>query len=602
MELSDKQKEVLAADGHLIVTGGPGSGKTTAAILKSAQIAKGLRPGEGVLFLSFARATVSRVLEAIEYEQSIPRQLRRLIEVETYHSFFWRILRTHGYLVGLPRRLSVLTPSDEAVALSEVRAGYPGNKLTDEQKSARAAATAAERSRLATAEGRVCFDLYAEYAGDLLHGSERIRRLVATMYPVLILDEFQDTNEAQWRVVQALGLSCRIIALADPEQRIFDWIGANPARLGQFGETFAPVVVDLASDNHRSDGTDIAAFGNDILTGRFRGGAYAGISLESYKPFQAPAMTKVITSVYAARKRLLGRGLERWSVAVLVPTKRLTRLVSDALREPPSGMAPVPHTAAVEMEGAVLGAEIIALLLQSRADRRYLRQFFELLANFYRGKGGDEPTAKALKEAAGIERGYAELTLCESTGKALRKSCVIGPSIAVFQQTGAVKLTGNPEGDWRDIHRVLQDGVCSRLKEVAEEVRNVRLLGRGAFLREGLGQDWRENGCYRNALAITRQALLQEHFAITTKPEVGVVVMNMHKAKGKQFDEVIVFEGWPTRAGGQTFNRDRIVRLNSTGHITDQARQTLRVSVTRAKQRTTILTPSGDRCVLLPAT
>lgn len=602
MELSDKQNEVLAAEGHLLVTGGPGSGKTTAAILKAVQIAQRLRPAEGVLFLSFARATVSRVLEAIEYEQTIPREARRLIEVETYHSFFWRILRTHGYLVGLPRRLSVLTPSDEAVALSEVRAAFPGKKLSDEQKAAKAAATAAERCRLATAEGRVCFDLYAHYVGELLHGSARIRRLVATMYPVLILDEFQDTNEAQWRVVQALGLSCRIIALADPEQRIFDWIGANPARLGQFRDTFSPVAVDLANDNHRSSGTDIAAFGNDILTGQFRTGTYGGVSVESYTPFHAPAMTKVVTSVYSARSRLLAQGLDRWSLAVLVPTKRLARLVSDALREPPSGMAPVPHTAIVEMEGAVLGAEIVALILQSRANRRFLKQLFELLANFYRGKGGDEPTAKALKEADGIERGCAELAVCEREGKALRKTCVIARSIAVFEQTGRVKLTGNPESDWRDVQRVLLDGDCSRLREVAEEVRNLRLLGRGALLREGLARDWRENGHYRNALAIMRQALVQEHLATATRPELGVVVMNMHKAKGKQFDEVIVFEGWPTTGGGQTFNPDRIVRLNAAGQITDQARQTFRVSVTRAKQRTTILTPSGDRCVLLPAT
>ena len=45
------------------------------------------------------------MVEAIEYEQKIPPAQKRLIDVETYHSFFWRILKAHGYLIGLPRRL-----------------------------------------------------------------------------------------------------------------------------------------------------------------------------------------------------------------------------------------------------------------------------------------------------------------------------------------------------------------------------------------------------------------------------------------------------------------------------------------------------------------
>lgn len=601
MELSDGQKEVMDAEGHLLVMGGPGSGKTTISILKAADIAKNaLEPGQKILFLSFARATVSRVVEAIEHEQQIPSEQKRLIDVETYHSFFWRILKTHGYLIGLPRRLFILTPPGEAIALSEIRLGFPKTNLTDNQKVAKAAAEHEELARLACESGKVCFDLYAPYVGKILPHSERIRRLIATKYPVIILDEFQDTNAAQWRVVKELGSFCRLIALADSEQRIFDWLGADPERLDHFRDAFNPTEKDLSTDNHRSAGTDIAAFGNAVLTGNFRDEQYIGIEVGCFDPFPDPAMTKLVTTVCHARTRLAEAGLPDWSLAVLVPTKRMTRLVADALRQPPAGMAEVPHSAVIEIHGAILGAEIMALLMQP-AEGDHLAQFIDLMCNYFRGKGGDHPSQRALKEAANIRKAYEEFRACKAAGKAIRKNSILVNMIAVYQQACEIELTGNPDKDWRTVRKVLEDGDCARLKDIAKEMLNLRILERGTQLRQELSRDWRENGGYRSALEITRQAFVQEHFSTKAKPETGVIVMNMHKAKGKQFDEVIIFEGWPIKIKGRPpYNGDRIVRYNSRDEINDQSRQNFRVSVTRGKLQTTILTPRTDPCVLLP--
>ena len=538
-------------------------------------------------------------MEAIEQEQRIPAEQKRRIDVETYHSLFWRILKAHGYLIGLPRKLTILTPSAEAIGLSSIRRQYSGRKLSEAEKVGRANLEEIERVRLAK-DGLVCFDLFARYVGDILCASERIRRLIAAMYPVVILDEFQDTNVDQWRVVKAMGQFSQLIALADPEQRIYDWIGADPERLNHFSEAFMPTIIDLSTDNHRSAGTDITIFGNDLLTGQFRQESYLGIEISLYPANPAQSVSTLVAKTYAARKRVIEAGVKNWSVAILVPTKKMTRVVSDALRSPPAGMTAIPHTAAIEFHAAILGAELLAFLLQPERDGRHFENFIALMRNYFHGKGGDTPAIGDLDEAENLQTSYDEWLARQAVGKEMRRNSILFAMLACYRNTRLIVLTGDPDKDWIALRKILETGPCKRLKELAEEVRNVRLLERGTQLRQMLSQDWRDTGAYTNALSIVRTAFVQEHFAITGKPEVGVVVMNMHKAKGKQFDEVIIYEGRPNVVKGKIVaNYDRVVRGNSPEEIDDQSRQNLRVSVTRRKRRTTILTPKNDPCVLL---
>jgi DNA helicase II / ATP-dependent DNA helicase PcrA len=601
MKLSEKQKEILAADGHVLVTGGPGSGKTTISILKAAQVAEaGLRPSQEILFLSFARATISRVIEAIENEHDIPPAIKRGIYVETYHSFFWRLLNAHGYLLGLPHPLAILTPAGEAIALSSIRNSFEAEKkLTPEQKADKRAQEQQERERQALTEGRVCFDLFARYVADLMERSERLRKLIATRYPLIVLDEFQDTNADQWRVVRQLGKEATLMALADPEQRIYDWIGADPARLDQFRAEFKHTEVGMQGDNHRSTGTDILLFGNDVLTGKFTKKEYVGIEVNTYPANENQAYTTLMTTTYAIRKRLVASKQKGWSLAVLVPTKKMTRLVSDAFREPPQKLTPIHHSASIDMDAAILAAEIVSYLLQP-PSLFHLEGFIDLMCNYYHGKGGDEPSKTDLAQADAIRKAFAKYREKQAAGQAVPAKSIMVAMVASYEAASAVSLTGDPEKDWVAIRKALDSGPCIRLKSIAIEVRNIRLLERGTQLRQELSQNWRDFGAYKDALSITQQAFVREHFSTQAKPEEGVIVMNMHKAKGKQFDEVIIFEGWPRYFKKKIIaNPDRIVRGNDRKNADSQSRQNMRVSITRGKKTTTILTPDKDPCILL---
>lgn len=602
IDLTDRQKEVLAAEGHILVKGEPGSGKTTIAILKAARIVRQfVNPEQRVLFLSFARATVARLFEAIDEEKDITPDVKRQLEVDTYHAFFWRLIKSHGYLLGLPRRLNLLTPHNEAVALSAIRSDYESeDKLTPEEISEKRGREDDERLRLAHEDGLVCFDLFAYLAAELLHRSRKIRLLMANAYPAVVLDEFQDTAHDQWRVIQALGQDIQLIALADPEQRIFDFIGADPARLEHFATEFAITEFDLRDENHRSPGTEIARFANDILKDHFSQKAYNGVRSGLFEPNRNQAITKVVTETLQARGRLIKNGPKNWSLAILVPTKRMTRMVSDTFRAPLGDLPRIEHYAAVDMEAAILAAEVIAGFLQGHRGEHDPSLFISLICGYFRGKGGDTPAKTNLDQASRIATAFDTAMQRREAGKSVARNSVFLPIEDAIVRTHELNLTGNPDRDWLAVRSHLDQCDCRRLNAIAAEARYIRLLDRGTQLRDALSQNWRENGRYADALDIVRQAFVREHFASSTKPESGVVVMNMHKAKGKQFDEVIIFEGWPRMHRGKIqANPDRIVRGNLRENADDQARQNFRVSVTRARNRTTVLTPNHDICVLL---
>jgi len=579
IQLSPRHESFLGSDGDALVLGGPGAGKTTIALLKAGrEAATGrLKPNQRCLFLSFARATVARVTETAQ--EQLDQEALRSIAIDTYHGFTWKLLRSHGYLIGLPRPLALITPPDEAALLAEVRA-------SSATKAERALRTRQEQERLALREGKVSFDLFAEMAADLLEQHPCLRQVVGLAYPTVFLDEFQDTNAHEWRLILELGRSCRLLALADPDQRIYEFRGADPARIGQFTAARSPLVIELGDDNHRSDGTDIVAFGNDLLTGRNRGKTYQQVKVVRWTYHSKSPVFQLRTQVLASLKRLIkhGRG---WSVAVLVPTKRMMIQASDALNDGSRGLPPIHHTVSIDPEGPTLAARAIAYLMEPATEPLdKLDQIIGHVASFYRGRGGSDPNATDLKESTALE---TALRAYRTTGR-LRSKSILGPIMETLKGLRAVTMSGDPESDWLAVRRHLDGCDCKRLRFIAAQARYVRLLGRGSQLRESLSASWRSHGRYADAVAIVDQAFAHEHFANSTRATRGVVVMNMHKAKGKEFDEVILYE---------SDKHSRYRRHQSTDREAHQAVLNLRVSVTRARQRVTILTPDADPSPLI---
>ena len=580
IEWTDESRALMASTGHVLCLGGPGSGKTTIALLKAeCEIARGvLAPGQRILFLSFARATISRVKE--HAVRLLGADSRKELEISTYHGFAWSILRSHGYLLTPAKPIKLMPPAESAAALSAIK--------TEDEKLA-------EKRRLFYKDGRLDFDLFAASSAELLNRSTNLRRLVSRQYPIIILDEFQDTDSNEWELIQALGFESRLIALADPDQRIYEFRGANPARLPEFIEKLSPDKIDFSTANHRSAGTDICIFGNDLLTGANKAKSYNDVEIKKY-PFHRPPGEHINLkiAVLNRRKAILDRNPKTWSLAVLVPTKKLMLEVSEYLASKQvfkngRSLPEIGNEALLDAEGPALAAVTIAGVLSGGETATDIsRRLISDLCQHIRGcKGGAKPSQQQLALASGLEVFVNTGSILGSKRKGIANECLV-----LANRRLEAEFTGVPGKDWLLIRSFFADATSPDLQNVANDARFLKFLNRGTQLRSRLAEIWRTTGSYIGANQAVELALTREHFTAATQIFQGIHVMTLHKSKGKQFTEVIIYEG-PARF------RDKIVRPNGTEQDVARGKLILRVGVTRAEKFTSILSPAYQPCPLI---
>lgn len=571
---------VLACDGHILVLGGPGSGKTTVALRKAVlRIKQGLEPGQSVLFLSFSRAAVARILDAAKLEAT--KDERDQLAIQTFHSFFWDIIKAHAYLLGAPRKLSILLPQDEK-AIS--------GGIDDEDEGWDA--WLVERERLFREDGRIAFDLFAPNATQLLATSSHLLLSIARRHPLIIVDEAQDTGQFAWQCIQMLAARSQVLCLADLEQQIFDFLpGVGPERVIAIRETLQPHEVDLGTQNHRSPDSEILTFGNDILTGKVRGAKYKGVSALLYRPENPPPnwnhlLRRALSDLYRAVETQTGAFPE--TVAILVANNRSALKMSNALNALGSNVGKhVKHKLLFDEAESLLSARFAAFLLEPK-NLTYLESdvatSMEMIASARRATGQARvEVAKLQAQALKIRDGKA---LNINIANALR---------GLIAELALSDFTGDPAEDWLTVKHALRATQQAELVRVASQLDFLVAFRRGHRISAGLASEWLRDGAYTNARLALDQALAQEQILDGVEAPTGLQVMNIHKAKGKQFDGVIIVR--EARRTGAGVDSSFIWRGDDPPY--PKSRRVLRVGITRARVHTLILNPLWPPCPLL---
>lgn len=571
LQICPDRQRILDENGPVLVTGGPGSGKTTIALLKARKrIEEGLQPGQSVLFLSFSRAAVGRVIEASQKE--IPKAIRNQLSIQTFHSFFWELVRGHGYLLGAPRRLQLLLPHDEDAARNEHESlGQDWN---------------AERERRFSEEGRIVFDLFAPKALELLTRSKRLLGLLSSRFPLVIVDEAQDTAEDQWAIAQLLALQSQLICLADLDQQIYDFRpGVSSERVEQIMETLHPLRVDLQTQNHRSPNCEIVQFGNDILLGTPRGAPYVGVSRLNFHPRRDRRDTAIRQSVGMSIQRveqLAGRTPE--NIALLATWGRGVNLLSRALTGDGDKQR-IPHRVLIDEAPVLLSSRTVAFLLEPRrnADEELLdlADGLELGATVYRSKG----KAGNLEQAGRLSVSAVQAR----KGTTPRRNSVAARLLDVLRSLRSHTFSGDPRTDWLEVRRLLAQCGANPLAEIARHAEQLVTFQRGRRIARALTDVWQSVGSYKGARLVLDEAIAADQLLSGGNDLGGIHVMTAHKSKGKEFDAVIIFDD-P--------NSSPLINPRDPSPYR-RSRKLARVAITRACHHVLMLTDASNPSALL---
>ncbi len=270
-----QQEAVRHVDGPLMILAGPGSGKTRVVTHRIAYLlAEGI-PARQILALTFTNKAADEM--RLRLDRLAPRQP---VWMGTFHRFCARLLRQHAALVGLSENFSIYDMKDSekllsealgeaSVALSHVTPGQIAHEIswaksqliTHDKYVARPGrslgvivqeAYPVYQRRLLGANA-VDFDDLLLHVASMLRENPELRRTLDERYRYILVDEYQDTNFAQYAIVRALSQDHPNLAVTgDPDQSIYGWRGADLNNILDFEQDFPEVAVVRLEQNYRS--------------------------------------------------------------------------------------------------------------------------------------------------------------------------------------------------------------------------------------------------------------------------------------------------------------------------------------------------------------
>lgn len=578
-DLTEAQREaVTSVEGPLLVLAGPGSGKTTVVTRRIAWLlAHGVAPWQ-ILALTFTNKAAGSMRDRIGALLRSDEQEQRGVTCMTFHGFCARILRQYADAAGIAPNFTIYDTTDRRAVLKQAirNADLDSSNWTPASVGEAIGACKSQLIPVDEYDASAGGDFWAKCIGrayrayedilrandaldfdDLLlrtalmfRSDEAVRSVLQDRYRHLLIDEYQDTNNAQLVIASALvGPARNICVVGDPDQSIYAWRGADIRNILEFEEQFPNAKVVALGRNFRSTGHIVAASAALIDRNQSHRAKELHTELEEGERLQlVPCADEHLEAadILDAFRRQGERGTPWSEMAVLYRINALSRVLEQAFRD---GGVPyiVARGTAFYQRAEIKDALSYLRLVMNPNDETALRRIINTPP---RGIGKTS-LEKVDRAAMFSNRRLGEMLrhVGEVEGVSARAGNAVGKFITMVDGWRSAADGGSLVMDLPDlVARVVRE---SGMEQAFSKGRSEEDLGRLENLDELVtaAAEWVPPS---DEEGVTTQTILQqlaawlESIALVSDadmidPERGAVtLMSLHAAKGLEFDVVAI--------------------------------------------------------------
>jgi DNA helicase II / ATP-dependent DNA helicase PcrA len=358
--LNEQQRAAVSQiEGPILILAGPGSGKTRVITQRIAHLIDNDIPSQNIAALTFTNKAAQEMKKRLD--KIVPGNFSW---TGTFHRFCSRLLRRYASMVGLRENFSIFDTDDtkkllkQSIASSKIDLRhYTPERVAGEISKIKNAGITHEQFQgrpghyFDTIIGRVYpeyqkllklsngadFDDLLLHVVDLLRQSPELRETLDRHYAFMLVDEYQDTNSAQYQIIRLLNTDQQnLTATGDPDQSIYGWRGANLNNILYFEQDYPDASVYRLEQNYRSTKA-ILAVADQLISNNVRRKKKTlftdnedgnPVRLVSYpKPEEEAA--DIVNTIAVAMNRQTRRASD---YAILYRTNYLSRVLEHAFR------------------------------------------------------------------------------------------------------------------------------------------------------------------------------------------------------------------------------------------------------------------------------